>query len=142
MDSRQFKLHLIDKTATELQQSDATVNSVINWMFRDVTKALKIYKEVELSGFGMLKLSQAKLKKRIIRLEEIKQRLSLHPQTEDVLIKLEGIEKSLQYFYSKTNETKQENILPDLGGIPQSINSSGGIAGGDSQSDRREASHM
>jgi nucleoid DNA-binding protein len=128
---------LIDETAKQLSQPPMLVTDVLRWVFKDVVRAFKIHDEIEISGFGKYLISQNKLKKRIARVEQIKERLEALPQTEDVMNKLSWANKDLQYYYSKlirADETKQENLLADLGRMAQSGISSGTVERADSGS--------
>jgi len=117
---KKIKDRLLEKTAEDLGQPLNIVEDTMRWMFKDMTKAFKIYEQIEMSGFGTFLMSQAKLKRRIKKLERILGYLKDKLPTEDVIEKIESVNNSLQYYYSKqTNETKQENIQTNMGRVEE-----------------------
>lgn len=60
-----LKDDLMNKVASQLNLDSAIVSKVINSAFEEVTKAVKIHNEVEISGFGTLKISPTKMLKRL-----------------------------------------------------------------------------
>jgi nucleoid DNA-binding protein len=141
-----LKEFLIEKTAEELSQPPLLVTDVLRWVFKDVTKAVKIYEEIEISGWGKFLISQNKLRKRIQRMEQMKGRMEALPQTEEMMEKLSWAAEDLQFYYSKlkptSNETKQEDILSGVGRMAQSDIPSGQTKGTDSNSGERTTSDM
>jgi nucleoid DNA-binding protein len=60
-----MKESLITTTAVKTMQSQEVVDKVINFEFKEARDALKIYGEVEISGFGKFIVSQAKLARKL-----------------------------------------------------------------------------
>jgi nucleoid DNA-binding protein len=54
---------LINKTAARTNKSTKDVDNIISFVFRDAWKAFRTAKSVEISGFGVYKVSVKKLKK-------------------------------------------------------------------------------
>jgi len=62
---------LITRTAIRTLKSEAAVEKVISHQFRSARDAMRVYAEVEISGFGKYLLSQSKLRRKILRQEEM-----------------------------------------------------------------------
>jgi nucleoid DNA-binding protein len=62
---------LITRTAIKHLQSEAVVEKVINFQFKDACEMMKIHHQIEISGFGKFMISGPKVTKRIKRIEDI-----------------------------------------------------------------------
>lgn len=138
------KEQLIKNTAEQLGQPEDVVGRVVSWSFKDANKALKLYSEVEISGWGKFILSQAKLRKRIERMEKSLITLENSDDVQTNEEKIEGMRKSLEYFYSKlkTNENNGQDIQGHMGGLPQSSGAPPTSESSDRAGGRGEATNM
>lgn len=100
----QTKDILIQKTAIELGQPEELVNKVVSYSYKQLSEASKIHDQLEVSGFGVLLVSAAKLKKRIAKNERILNYLLALEQTEETLIKIENVKKYLEYYNTRLNK--------------------------------------
>lgn len=66
---------LITRTAIKTLQSEALVERIISFQFKDANESIKIYNEVEISGFGKFTLSTRKAKRKIDKLYLINSRI-------------------------------------------------------------------
>lgn len=96
-DKQAIKDFIIERTSEELEISQETVETVISWSYKKANEASHRVKEIELSGIGTLKLSQAKLRKQIEKLERIISHL-----TDET--KLESVTKTLEELKTKRSE--------------------------------------
>lgn len=62
---------ILKKTVEDLSLPEDIVEKVVSWSYKNANEASKVNNEVEMSGLGVFKVSNAKLKRRIIRLEEL-----------------------------------------------------------------------
>lgn len=69
--NKNLKDFLNEKVAKELELDLSIVETVISWSYEKANKATHSNKEIELSGIGTLKLSPAKLRRRIASLEQM-----------------------------------------------------------------------
>jgi nucleoid DNA-binding protein len=103
---------LLNKTATLTVQPTSTVEKVIGFVFEDAKKAFRIHKEVEISGFGVYKMSNVKVIKGLAKFEHLVkgyrallENPSLTPEKRAILeSKLESSEKAITYLKTKVDE--------------------------------------
>ena len=102
-----IKDKLIEQVATELRQPEDWVDKIITHQFKQAAEAMKIFNEVEISGFGKFLQSQSKLKRRILSHEEVrekmKQKLLTLPEADQPAyqLKVESISRELDYYYQR-----------------------------------------
>lgn len=75
---------LITRTAIKTLQSEALVERIISFQFKDANEATKIYNEVEISGFGKFMLSARKARKKIEKLGRINDSINNLLTKEDI----------------------------------------------------------
>ena len=90
------KEKIVSKVAEELQFPEEVVESVIAWSYKKANQAATTNKEIEISGLGTFKLSQAKVKRRLEKLQ------GAYDNSTDQVIK-EGIMQKINLI-KKVNE--------------------------------------
>jgi hypothetical protein len=65
---KNLKDFLLEKTSEDLQMDLETVEKVMGWSYKKANQATQLNKEVEISGFGKLLLSESKYRKYMERL--------------------------------------------------------------------------
>lgn len=96
-ENKQVKDFIIEKISQELQVNQDIVDSVIGWSYEKANKASHKNREIELSGIGILQLSQSKLRKQIKKLERMIS-LTEHPD------KVAQMENTLKELKTKLDE--------------------------------------
>lgn len=102
-----LKHKLITHTALELRQPEAVVEKVVTFQYRDAAKAAHVHNEIEISGFGKFLISQAKVKRRQQRHQEMVQAIEAALPTADerkregYLLKLQGLQAELAFYEQK-----------------------------------------
>jgi nucleoid DNA-binding protein len=100
-----IKDQLVQQVAEDLKQPENVVDKVITHQFKHANQAMKLYSQVEISGFGKFEQSQAKIKRRIQKKEEIRD--ALQKKTPEELLtnnyqrKLSGVLAELEFYYSR-----------------------------------------
>jgi len=97
----------INKTAAQTLTSTTVVERVMNFHFRDLIRAFKTYKSIEITGFGRFEISPNKVKNTIIELEVTKARLELK-EDERSKQRVIGLDKDLAFLQERNQlyETK------------------------------------
>lgn len=100
-----IKDQLVSQVAEDLKQPEYVVDKVISHQFKHANQSMKLYKEIEISGFGTFFQSPSKIKRRIEKLEPIRDILQAKTeeelQTNNYQKKLSGILSDLQFYYSR-----------------------------------------
>lgn len=100
-----IKDNIISQVAEELKQPEHVVDRVVSHQFKHANQSMRQYSEIEISGFGTFFQSNAKIKRRINKLEPIRD--VLQKKTEEELQvhnyqkKLSNILLDLEFYYSK-----------------------------------------
>lgn len=105
---------LITRTAIKTLQQEDIIEKVVSHEFKSAKDALKIYREVEISGFGKFIIYPKKLTKKINKKLEIKARIDWQlangdlsvEKREDYLIKSEAIEEEITYLKTKIEDNE------------------------------------
>jgi len=96
MDNLTIKDTLIDNIVENSSYSKEVVEQVIAFQGEDMLKAFKEYRQIEISGFGLLYVAKGKLSKRIERYS--KYLVGDAPRTED---HQKEVEKLLEFLKTK-----------------------------------------
>jgi hypothetical protein len=129
----------IARTAITTRTSSDIVEKIVTFQFKDLLKALRTVSTVEISGFGRMYISQAKLKKRIERdyLNRSYLQDKVLSEKDEYKIKsylrsLDKLRDELIYLESKIiiKETKPEDgHSVNMGGMAQSPDASREVKG-------------
>lgn len=98
---------LMQQTAQDVKQPLDLVEKVISFQFKHAAQAVRLYGEVEFSGFGKIIISQQKLRRRIQTQERIlgclEQKLPLAPEKEQetITLKMDSIREQLAFYKTK-----------------------------------------
>lgn len=115
---------VVKETAEQLQQPVSIVETVLMDQFKQAFKATHEVAEIEFSGFGNLKISASKLRKRIQKHETYRnayiRELQGDPENLTLMKKLHQVDKDLEHFYARHHE-----IQTNTGGIQKQPVSSG-----------------
>jgi len=93
-----LKDKLITDVAEELEIPEELVEKIIHWTFLKTKEATVSCKEIELSGFGKLSISQAKVKRRIKNLHSVLSNIA-----EGELAKTSSIDEKINDLKTKLN---------------------------------------
>lgn len=100
-----IKDKLVSQIAEDLKQPEYVVDKVISHQFKHANQSMRQYSEIEISGFGTFFQSQAKIKRRIEKLEPIRDILQAKTeeelQTHNYHKKLSNILLDLDFYYSR-----------------------------------------
>jgi nucleoid DNA-binding protein len=96
---------IIKDVADDLEIDESICDKVVAWVYEDTIKATNDVNSIELAGFGTLRVSQNKLKKRIQRFEKIKTGSQLKLQEGNTKAnwetRLKGLEEVLEFLKMK-----------------------------------------
>ena len=92
-DNELVKDFILRKVSEDLELDHSLVETVISWSFKKANEAVYNKDEIELSGFGKLQLSQAKIRKYLKTLELMKSRMENNPKLPSVEKTIEEIKK-------------------------------------------------
>jgi len=102
-----LKDFLVELTAKELGTGEDEVYNVINWIYKDTRDATGIYRQIELSGFGKLIVSEAKVKKRLTKINAIKESLEKREEKDiNTNKKLATAEQVLEFLNTKMGKNE------------------------------------
>lgn len=109
---------LITRTAIKLLKPESVVDKIVSFQFKDAIVHTKIVNEIEISGFGKFYVSQAKLRKKVkklnIKIEMIDRGLSnpeIIPERKRVLeLKRTSAIAALALLKTKQNENRLEGV--------------------------------
>lgn len=104
---------LITKTAIKTLKDPSIVEKVVGFAFEDAKKAFRTHKEIEISGFGVFKMSNVKIIKGLAKYESIVKQYKrmlenpqLPPEKRNTLeIKIESAQKIVDFLKTKQNES-------------------------------------
>lgn len=105
--SQTIKDYIIGNMVEELSYSKDVIDSVIAFQGEDMLNAVKQHSELEISGFGLLYVSQVKLKNRIGATEGARKKMQLQLEAsspED----LELNTKKMDYYNTKVEFLKSK----------------------------------
>lgn len=96
---------IVAQIAEDLKQPENVVDKVISHQFKHANKSMREHAEIEISGFGTFFQSQTKIKRRIAKLEPIRDILQAKTeeelQTHNYHKKLSNILLDLEFYYSR-----------------------------------------
>lgn len=75
-ENKAIKDFIMEKVSKDLQFTEETVEAVVGWAYKKANQASHNNREIEISGIGKLLMSQAKLRKQLVKLERIESRLT------------------------------------------------------------------
>lgn len=96
-----LKDYLVQITAKEHEICEETVDKVISWIYEDANKATKSFSQIEFSGFGKLLVSIPKTKRRLEKLNKMKERLESKEQNDLTTKKLSSLNKNIDFLEKK-----------------------------------------
>lgn len=106
-----MKDYLIAETTIRTLQPENVVDKVINFEFKEARDALKLFGEVEISGFGKFIVSQAKLRRKLIMqvtienayIKKIERNLEIlsDKKRDELTARLEKTRETIEYLKTK-----------------------------------------
>lgn len=114
---------ILKRTIDDTGASEDIAEKVISWSYRKANEASRSYKNIELSGIGVFKVSPSKAAKKIRSLERMVELLEdriAHGQgnREADEKKIEGCKEAINYCLSKLSD--EDRVKQNIGGIDES----------------------
>jgi hypothetical protein len=96
------------KTAVKTLTSESIVDAVIKHQWKSANEAVKTNNEIEISGIGRFYVSKAKVRKRLIKLEEIQRAYAKIIETSDDEKKVNSTKLKLASITERINNLKNK----------------------------------